>query len=114
MTVDLPSGGHITKFIGSRHPDFIWKKHPDFGTKENPVLEDYIHEAVNGCLKKTGVPAKAVQKAWIGNFAGELFSSQVSNATYFLSASDEGSPTVPRPNFRATWVLPLLVHTLTL
>jgi len=69
-------GGHITKFIGSRHPDFIWKKHPDFGTKENPVLEDYIHEAVNGCLKKTGVPAKAVQKAWIGNFAGELFSSQ--------------------------------------
>ena len=69
-------GGHISKFIGARHPDFIWKKHPEFGQKENPTLEDYIHEAVNECLDKTGVPAKAVQKAWIGNFAGELFSSQ--------------------------------------
>jgi acetyl-CoA acyltransferase len=69
-------GGHISKFIGARHPDFIWKKHPDFGVKSNPSLEDYIHEAVNECFTATGVPAKAVQKAWIGNFAGELFSSQ--------------------------------------
>ena len=69
-------GGHISKFIGSRHPDFIWKKHPDFGKKENPTLEDYIDEAVNGALSATGTPAEAVEKAWIGNFAGELFSSQ--------------------------------------
>jgi acetyl-CoA acyltransferase len=69
-------GGHITKFIGSRHPEFIWKKHPDFGTKENPILEDYIDEAVNGALKNTGVDADSVEKAWIGNFCGELFSNQ--------------------------------------
>ena len=69
-------GGHITKFIGSRHPDFIWKKHPDFGKKENPTLEDYIDDAVNGALTATGTPPDAVDKAWIGNFCGELFSNQ--------------------------------------
>ena len=69
-------GGHISKFIGSRHPDFIWKKHPDFGIRENPDLEHYIHEAVNGALKETGTAASAVDKLWIGNFCGELFSSQ--------------------------------------
>jgi acetyl-CoA acetyltransferase len=69
-------GGHVSKFIGSRHPDFIWKKHPDFGEKENPILEDYIDEAVNGALEATGTPADAVDKAWIGNFCGELFSNQ--------------------------------------
>mmetsp|Transcript_11196 Transcript_11196/g.12835 ORF Transcript_11196/g.12835 Transcript_11196/m.12835 type:complete len:423 (+) Transcript_11196:65-1333(+) len=69
-------GGHITKFIGAKHPDFIWKKHPEFGKKENPILEDYIYEAVNETLKATDTPAELVDKAWIGNFAGELFSSQ--------------------------------------
>jgi hypothetical protein len=70
-------GGNITKFIGARHPDFIHKKHPDFGKKENPDLEWYIDRAVNGTLEATGVSAEQVQKAWIGNFAAELFSSQV-------------------------------------
>jgi len=69
-------GGHITPFIGKRHPDFIWKNHPDFGTRENPTLEDYVKIAVNGALEATGVPASAVQKGWIGNFVGELFSNQ--------------------------------------
>lgn len=69
-------GGHVTKFIGSRHPDFIWKKHPDFGKKENPILEDYIDEAVNGALSSTGISAESIEKAWIGNFCGELFSNQ--------------------------------------
>jgi acetyl-CoA acyltransferase len=69
-------GGHITKFIGARHPDFVHKRHPDFGKRENPDLEWYISEAVNGALDKTGTPADVVDKAWIGNFAGELFSSQ--------------------------------------
>jgi acetyl-CoA acyltransferase len=69
-------GGHITKFIGSRHPDFIWKKHPDFGVKENPSVEDYIQEAVSGALRETGCTGEQVEKAWIGNFAGELFSKQ--------------------------------------
>ena len=54
-------GGHITKFIGSRHPDFIWKKHPEFGKKENPILEDYIDEAVNGALENTGVKAESIE-----------------------------------------------------
>jgi hypothetical protein len=43
-------GGHISKFIGNRHPDFIHKKHPDFGKRENPDLEYYIESAVNGAL----------------------------------------------------------------
>ena len=69
-------GGEITKFIGARHPDFIWKKHPDFGKIANPDLEHYITSAVNGALAATGVAAAQVDKAWIGNFCGELFSSQ--------------------------------------
>jgi len=69
-------GGHITPFIGKRHPDFIWKGHPDFGTRENPTLEDYVRQAVQGALEATGTPAELVEKAWIGNFVGELFSKQ--------------------------------------
>ena len=69
-------GGHITPFIGKKHPDFIWKRHPDFGTRTNPTLEDTITAAVNGALDATGTPAELVDKAWIGNFVGELFSNQ--------------------------------------
>jgi acetyl-CoA acyltransferase len=69
-------GGHTTPFIGKKHPDFVWKRHPDFGTRENPSLEDYITTAVNGALEATGTPAASVDKAWIGNFVGELFSNQ--------------------------------------
>jgi acetyl-CoA acyltransferase len=69
-------GGHITPFIGKRHPDFIWKGHPDFGQRENPTLEEHITTAVLGALEATGTPAAAVDKAWIGNFVGELFSNQ--------------------------------------
>ncbi|MFN3198806.1 MAG: thiolase C-terminal domain-containing protein [Bradymonadia bacterium] len=69
-------GGHITPFIGKHHPDFIWKRHPDFGTRENPTLEDYILKAVTGALESTGTPASAIEKGWIGNFCGELFSNQ--------------------------------------
>jgi hypothetical protein len=70
-------GGSITKFIGAKHPDFIHNKHADFGLKQNPNLESYIHSAVNDTLIATNVPASVVDKAWIGNFAGELFSKQV-------------------------------------
>ncbi|MCO4762709.1 MAG: hypothetical protein KC502_14445 [Myxococcales bacterium] len=69
-------GGHISPFIGKNHPDFVWKRHPDFGKRDNPGLEDYITGAVQGALDATGTPAAAVDKAWIGNFVGELFSSQ--------------------------------------
>ncbi len=69
-------GGHITPFIGKKHPDFIWKRHPDFGKRENPTLEDTISAAVNGALTATGVDAADIERAWIGNFVGELFSNQ--------------------------------------
>ncbi|MCO4743321.1 MAG: hypothetical protein KC912_00945 [Proteobacteria bacterium] len=69
-------GGHITPFIGKNHPDFIWKRHPDFGTRENPTLEETISTAVLGALEATGTPAAAIEKAWIGNFVGELFVNQ--------------------------------------
>lgn len=69
-------GGHISPFIGKNHPDFVWKRHPDFGKRENPTLEDYITGAVQGALAATGVSAEVVERAWIGNFVGELFSSQ--------------------------------------
>ena len=70
------AGGYVTNFIGPKHPDFIWKRHPEFGKRENPNLEDYIRDASIGALEATGTPAALVDKLWIGNFCGELFSSQ--------------------------------------
>ncbi len=69
-------GGHISPFIGKNHPDFVWQRHPDFGQRDNPTLEQYISGAVLGALDATDVPASAIEKAWIGNFVGELFSNQ--------------------------------------
>jgi len=69
-------GGKCLPFIGKGHPDFIGKGHPDFGKKENPSLEQQIEGAVKGCFQETKVSPTSVDKAWIGNFAGELFSSQ--------------------------------------
>ena len=79
MTIARPTyivGGHITPFIGKKHPDFIWKRHPDFGKRENPTLDDYVRDAVTGTLEATSTPASAIEKAWVGNFVGELFSKQ--------------------------------------
>lgn len=69
-------GGHITPFIGKHHPDFVWKRHPDFGKRENPTLEEYITRATLAALEDAGVEASAIEKGYIGNFAGELFSNQ--------------------------------------
>lgn len=69
-------GGDLTTFIGKSHPDFVWKKHPDFGKRENPTLEQFLSEAINGALEKTGVDAAAIDRGYVGNFAGELFSNQ--------------------------------------
>lgn len=69
-------GGDLTTFIGKSHPDFIWKRHPDFGTRENPTLEGHLTAAINGALEKTGVDAAQIDKGYIGNFAGGLFSNQ--------------------------------------
>ena len=69
-------GGHITPFIGKNHPDFIWKGHADFGSRTNATLEETITAAVRGALDATGVQAADVDRAWIGNFVGELFNNQ--------------------------------------
>jgi acetyl-CoA acyltransferase len=69
-------GGAISPFIGKHSPDFIWKGHPDFGKRENPNLDQYIGKAVRDALDATGVDPSLVDKGYIGNFAGELFSSQ--------------------------------------
>ncbi|MFQ5600651.1 MAG: hypothetical protein ACE5G2_08855, partial [Candidatus Krumholzibacteriia bacterium] len=69
-------GGAHSGFIGKFHPDFIWKGHPDFGKRQNPTLEQHLKTAVIGALEKTGVPASAIHKGYVGNFTGELFAKQ--------------------------------------
>ncbi len=69
-------GGAHSGFIGKFHPEFIWKGHPDFGKRQNPTLEQHLKTAVLAALEKTGVPASAVQKGYVGNFTGELFAKQ--------------------------------------
>ncbi|RNF03965.1 acetyl-CoA C-acetyltransferase [Trypanosoma rangeli] len=74
------AGGHITPFVGKGSPLFIDKKHPDFGKKANKTLEDFLADSINGALEKTGLSndgrAALVDKLVVGNFLGELFSSQ--------------------------------------
>ncbi len=70
------AGGAHTTYIGKFHPDFIWKKHPDFGKKENPTLEQYLCDAAIEALASVAATAAAVDKAYVGNFVGELFSNQ--------------------------------------
>lgn len=69
-------GGTHTPFIGKFHPDFIWKGHAEFGKRENPSLEGHLAQATRDALETTSVPASAVDKAFVGNFAGELFCNQ--------------------------------------
>ncbi|MBL4844435.1 MAG: propanoyl-CoA acyltransferase [Planctomycetes bacterium] len=69
-------GAHNTPFIGKFHPDFIWKKHPDFETKKNPTLQEYLATAALGALEDANLKPADVQKGFVGNFVGELFSNQ--------------------------------------
>ncbi len=69
-------GGANTPFIGKGHPDFIWKNHPDFGKRDNPGLEETLEAAVNAAITATGVDPERIDKGYIGNFVGELFSKQ--------------------------------------
>jgi len=69
-------GAAHTPFIGKFHPDFVWKKHPDFGKRENPPLEAYVRDAANAALADAGVEAEDVDRGYVGNFVGELFSNQ--------------------------------------
>lgn len=66
----------ITPFIGKGNPDFITKSHPDFGRRENPSLEEQIAMVVRRLLGESGVDAGLIERGYIGNFGGEMFSSQ--------------------------------------
>ncbi len=82
-------GGAHTPYLGKFHPDFIWKKHPDFGTRTNPNTEQYIRTIVADTFAATGATGALVDKAFIGNFAGELFDNQ-GHLGAFVAAADPG------------------------
>jgi hypothetical protein len=82
-------GGTHVPYIGKGHPDFVWKGHPEFGKRENPTIEHYITESVKGAIEQTGgmryfsdsadtqsVHPSLIERGWIGNFGGELYSKQ--------------------------------------
>jgi acetyl-CoA acyltransferase len=69
-------GGANTPFIGKGHPDFIWKNHPDFGKRDNMGIEETLTAAVAATIAITGVDPERIEKGYIGNFVGELFSKQ--------------------------------------
>lgn len=83
------AGGAITPFIGKFHPDFIWKGHPDFGERENPTLEEYIHRVIRSALEEVQIDASLVDRGYVGNFVGELFSQQGHLGSLAIGA-DEG------------------------
>ena len=86
-------GGAITPFIGKHHPDFIWRGHADFGTKKNATLEELTTRAVRDALASTGVEASAIERGYVGNFAGELFSNQGHMGSMAVRADPELSGT---------------------
>jgi acetyl-CoA acyltransferase len=66
----------ITPFIGKGNPHFIVKGHPDFGERDNPTLEDHIGNVIRELFAGSQIDPCLVQRGYIGNFAGELFSLQ--------------------------------------
>jgi len=66
----------VTPFIGKGHPDFITPSHPDYGKRENPTLEDHICAVVRKLLDEHQIDPCLIQRGFVGNFAGELFSKQ--------------------------------------
>eukprot|EP00930_Biecheleria_cincta_P023174 TRINITY_DN16784_c1_g2_i1.p1 TRINITY_DN16784_c1_g2~~TRINITY_DN16784_c1_g2_i1.p1 ORF type:complete len:414 (-),score=83.02 TRINITY_DN16784_c1_g2_i1:14-1255(-) len=60
-------GGHITPFVGKGHPTF---------KKGEKGLKEYFSESIQGALRNTGTKAEAIDRIYVGNFAGELFNSQ--------------------------------------
>ncbi|HUJ76880.1 MAG TPA: thiolase domain-containing protein, partial [bacterium] len=50
--------------------------HPDFGKRENPTLEEHLTAAVRALLERSQVDPSLIQRGYVGNFAGELFSNQ--------------------------------------
>lgn len=70
------AGGSNTPFIGKFHPEFVWKGHPDFGKRQNPNIDGYIRTATLDALTQAGCEPVQVDRAYVGNFVGELFESQ--------------------------------------
>jgi len=66
----------ITPFIGKGNPNFIAKGHPDFGKRENPSLEAHLTAAVRQLLDAHKIDAGLIQRGFVGNFGGEMFSNQ--------------------------------------
>ena len=66
----------VTPFIGKGHPDFVIKGHPDFGQRDNPTLEDHMVSVVRQLLADDRIDPSLIQRGYVGNFAGELFSNQ--------------------------------------
>src|SRR4249920_3472269 len=65
----------ITPFIGKGHPDFILKGHPEFGKRDNTTLEDHLVRVVCQLLADDQIVPTLIQRGYVGNFGGELFSS---------------------------------------
>lgn len=66
----------VTPFIGKGNPSFIAPGHEAFGVRENPTLEAHIVAAVQQLIADNGIDPSLIQRGYIGNFAGELFSHQ--------------------------------------
>jgi acetyl-CoA acyltransferase len=66
----------VTPFIGKGNPNFIDRGHEQFGVRENPTLEDHIVAVVRKLIHDNGIDPTLIQRGYIGNFAGELFSHQ--------------------------------------
>lgn len=70
------AGEAVTPFIGKGHPDFVTKDHPDYGKRANPSLEDHMTAAIRDLLDTYRIDPSLIQRGYVGNFAGELFSQQ--------------------------------------
>ena len=70
------AGQAITPFIGKGNPNFVTKSHPDFGKRENPTLEQHLVGAVRKLIADMKLDPTLIQRGFVGNFAGDLFSKQ--------------------------------------
>ncbi|CAE7853457.1 SCP2 [Symbiodinium necroappetens] len=61
------AGGHVTPFVGKGSPNF---------QKGLKGLKEYFAESIQGAFRETGAKPEAIDRIYVGNFAGELFNSQ--------------------------------------
>ena len=58
------------------HNFLLNPRHPDFGKRDNPTVAEHLTVAIDRDLESAGVEAAAVERGYVGNFAGELFINQ--------------------------------------